>query len=61
MKKITIVLNGLVIAGLAASIPAFAQVATDVQCDGCVQSGDIATNGVRRADIQFRYQYAETQ
>ena len=40
------------LAGLGLLSTALAQTATDVNCDGCVQSGDIATNGVRRADIQ---------
>ena len=39
--------------GLLYATPALGQAAaTDVNCDGCVHSGDIATNGVRRADIQ---------
>lgn len=45
-------LAGFCALGLLSTTPALGQAATDVKCDGCVQSGDIATNGVRRADIQ---------
>ena len=38
--------------GLLGSNVVWAQAATDVNCDGCVQSSDIATNGVRRSNIQ---------
>jgi hypothetical protein len=52
MKNTIKSLTGLGALWLLSTAPALAQIATDVECDGCVQSGDIATNGVRRADIQ---------
>jgi hypothetical protein len=52
MKYMSIFLAGVFALGLLPTTPALAQAATDVKCDGCVNTGDIATNGVRRADIQ---------
>ena len=52
MKRTTLHALGLCAFGLLSTTTALGQAATDVKCDGCVQSGDIATNGVRRADIQ---------
>ena len=52
MKNLISTLAGFCLLGLLSTTPALGQAATDVKCDGCVQSGDIATNGVRRGDIQ---------
>ena len=52
MKNITLSLVGLCALGLLSASPGLAQTATNVNCDGCVQTGDIATNGVRRSNIQ---------
>ena len=52
MKRTISILLSITALWLVSTAPALAQAATDVNCDGCVQSGDIATNGVRRADIQ---------
>ena len=52
MKNMIFTVVGFYVLGLLYATPALGQAATDVNCDGCVHSGDIATNGVRRADIQ---------
>ena len=52
MNAITLNVLVLCVLGLLSASPALGQAATDVKCDGCVQTGDIATNGVRRSDIQ---------
>ena len=51
MKRIVKNLLGLCVL-LLSTAPALAQTATNVKCDGCVNTGDIATNGVRRSNIQ---------
>ena len=52
MKNMIFTVVGFCVLGLLYATPALGQAATDVNCDGCVHTGDIATNGVRRADIQ---------
>jgi len=44
--------TGLVALALLGSGSVWAQTATNVNCDGCVGTNDIATNGVRRSNIQ---------
>lgn len=51
MKNIIVFLVGFCVLGLLPTTPALAQAATDVNCDGCVNTNDIADRAVRRSKI----------